>query len=438
MATQGIKRKRSAYDASFKLKVVDHAEIHGNRAASREFTVPETNVREWRKQKVVLKDMNKTKKAQRGRQAMYPDMEKELYEWIIDQRSSGYIVTSLHIRLQAQKFCKDSNFKASNGWTQKFMKRHGLAIRQRTKIAQKLPNDLEEKIASFHTFIINQRKQINFELSQIGNMDETPMWFDLPANRTIDSKGKHTVQIRTTGHEKTHFTVVLSCMADGFKLKPMVIFKRKTIPKGVKFPPGVVIHCHPKGWMDEKGIILWLNKVWITRPGALLKKSMLVWDQFRSHLTDTVKDKLKSLKTFQAVIPGGLTSILQPLDVVLNKPFKDRVREKWITWMKSDDKELTAKGNLKKPGLSLVTSWVKTSWEDIPKEMIIKSFLKTGISNKMDGTEDDLLWNSDSEESEETGETDVPANWDTDETLTREEWEQLFSVSDDESDFEAF
>ena len=63
MATQGIKRKRSAYDASFKLKIVNYAEIHGNRAASREFTVPETNVRDWRKQKVVLKDMNKTKKA---------------------------------------------------------------------------------------------------------------------------------------------------------------------------------------------------------------------------------------------------------------------------------------------------------------------------------------------------------------------------------------
>ena len=32
MATQGIKRKRSAYDALFKLKVVDYAEIHGSRA----------------------------------------------------------------------------------------------------------------------------------------------------------------------------------------------------------------------------------------------------------------------------------------------------------------------------------------------------------------------------------------------------------------------
>ena len=279
MASLSHTKKRSAYDVSFKLEVVGYAEIHGNRAASREFTVPETNVRDWKKKKVVLKGMKKTKKARRGKQALYPDMEKELYDWITGQRSSGYIVTSLHVRLQAQKMCRDSTFKASDGWAQKFLRRHGLALRQKTKIAQKLPKDLEEKIGLFHTFVINLRKQNNFELSQIGNMDETPMTFDLPASRTIDTKGKHTIQIRTTGHEKTHFTAVLSCMADGTKLKPMVIFKRKRIPKGEKFPPGVVMHCHPKGWMDEEGIILWLNKVWDTRPGALLKKkSMLVWD----------------------------------------------------------------------------------------------------------------------------------------------------------------
>ena len=97
------------------------------------------------------------------------------------------------------------------------MRRHGLALRQKTKIAQKLPRDLKEKIHLFHTFIISLRKQNNFELSQIGNMDETPMTFDLPASRTIDTKENRTIQIRTTGHEKTHFTVVLSCMADGTK-----------------------------------------------------------------------------------------------------------------------------------------------------------------------------------------------------------------------------
>ena len=36
-----------------------------------------------------------------------------------------------------------------------------------------------------------------------------------------------------------------------------------------------------------------------------------------------------------AVIPGGLTSVLQPLDVCLNKPFKDHQRKMWVEWMTS-------------------------------------------------------------------------------------------------------
>ncbi|CAM1308344.1 Uncharacterised protein r2_g1824 [Pycnogonum litorale] len=229
-------------------------------------------------------------------------------------------------------------------------------------------------------------------------------------------------------------------MADGTKLKPMVIFKRKTIPKGEKMPAGVLVHCHPKGWMDEDGTILWLNQVWNRRPGALLKKkSLLVWDQFRAHKTEKVKEKLSSLKTTQGMIPGGLTSLLQPLDVVLNKPFKDRVRKHWMHWMSTEEKELTKGGNLKKPGLSLVTSWVKTAWEDLPAEMVVKSFLKTGIANKMDGTEDDHLWQDEQEQEEEQEDKEeaTPAAWDTDEKLTQEEWEELFGKSDDE-EFDGF
>ena len=80
------------------------------------------------------------------------------------------------------------------------------------------------------------------------------------------------------------------------------------------------------------------------------------------------------------------------LDVVLNKPFKDRMRHHWMSWMCTDDKELTKGGNLKRPSLSMETTWVKEAWEDIPAEMVKKSFLKTGISNSMDVTEDDHLW----------------------------------------------
>ena len=54
----------------------------------------------------------------------------------------------LQIQLQALKFSNDASFKASNGWVQRFMRRYGLALRQKTKIAQKLPDDLEEKVTS--------------------------------------------------------------------------------------------------------------------------------------------------------------------------------------------------------------------------------------------------------------------------------------------------
>ena len=101
-----------------------------------------------------------------------------------------------------------------------------------------------------------------------------------------------TVLLKTTGHEKTHFTVVLACLADGTKLKPMAIFKRKTMPKD-NLPAGVVVHNHPKRWMDESGVKIWIEKVWRARPGGFANtQSLLVWDSFSAHLTDTIKQQL--------------------------------------------------------------------------------------------------------------------------------------------------
>ena len=61
------------------------------------------------------------------------------------------------------------------------------------------------------------------------------------------------------------------------------------MPK-LKFPKGVVVHVHPKGWMDEAGCILWLEKGWgaLSSDNKNKKKSLLVWDQFSAHLTENV------------------------------------------------------------------------------------------------------------------------------------------------------
>jgi len=160
----------------------------------------------------------------------------------------------------------------------------------------------------------------------------------------------------------------------------MVIFKRKTMPTGV------IIYVHPKGWMDTDGkMLIWLQKVWGRRPGGgvINTKSLLVWDQFRAHLTDKVKQRTaRSYNTDIAVIAGGLTSILQPLDVSINHPFKCKLRELWSAWMLSGSFERTAASNLKQPSLPVVTQWVKTAWDSIDPPSFLnlsKSYLSSMI-----------------------------------------------------------
>jgi len=58
---------------------------------------------------------------------------------------------------------------------------------------------------------------------------------------------------------------------------------------------------------DGEGMKLWLEKVWSKRPGGLLQKpSLLVCDQFKTHVTESTKRLATKLKTHLTVILGGL------------------------------------------------------------------------------------------------------------------------------------
>ena len=46
-------------------------------------------------------------------------------------------------------------------------------------------------------------------------MDEAHLWLDMPGDTTVSCVGECSVTIRTTGHDKRRFTVILAAMADG-------------------------------------------------------------------------------------------------------------------------------------------------------------------------------------------------------------------------------
>ena len=82
---------------------------------------------------------------------------------------------------------------------------------------------------------------------------------------------------------------------------------------------------NPKGWCNEEEMKYWISNVWSERSELESPQSLLILDSFRGHLVDPVKCRFHENNTHTVVIPGGLTSKLQPLDVAINKCFKEKV-----------------------------------------------------------------------------------------------------------------
>ncbi|KAH8019617.1 hypothetical protein HPB51_020316 [Rhipicephalus microplus] len=94
-------------------------------------------------------------------------------------------------------------------------------------------------------------------MGQIDNADETLLWFYVPSSTMIMQRGSKDMKLLSTGNELSCFTVILTCMADGRKLPPFIIFKRKTMPKEV-FPPNVFVCVNKKRYMDGAMVLEWI------------------------------------------------------------------------------------------------------------------------------------------------------------------------------------
>lgn len=387
-------KKIMSYTFAFKLKVVAFAESHNNSEAAKTFSVHRKRVIEWRGQKELLQSkdglLSRKRLAGSGRKVHYPDIEEELLQWLKRRREAGARVTGTGLKkecLRLHHLKGQQNFKASCGWLRKFLRRHNLSFRRATHVGQKKESVLSDKANHFLRFVIRMRQRHHYKMTHIGNMDETPIWMDMPGDYTIETVGTKTIDMKTTGHEKFRITVILGAMADGTKKKPLVILKGVRPPKNI--PNGLLVHMHQKAWANEEIILYWLRNVW---GKDNQKRRLLVWDAFSAHITPSVKEAARtSYNSDIAVIPGGCTHKLQPCDVSWNRPFKDAFRNRYDDWLVDGEVSLTPKGNRRPPSKELILKWVKESWDEVSPDVVRKSFKVTGISNELDGTEDDLL-----------------------------------------------
>jgi len=222
------------------------------------------------------------------------------------------------------------------------------------------------------------------DMRYIINMDQTPVYFAMNAKRTIDVVGVKTVHMRTSTHDTKRATVAVSITGAGSVLPSMVIFKGKPDGRIARnefsdYPRNHQYRCQDNAWMDEEVMVAWVNDVLkpyvANAPDHVIP--LLILDSYRCHMMASVVTRIQDLGVEVRHIPGGCTPLCQPVDVGFNKPFKDRVRRQWLSWM---IREGVVHGTTSPPSRRDVAGWIDRAIAEMKgEEQIIKNaWTKTG------------------------------------------------------------
>ncbi len=182
------------------------------------------------------------------------DMEEVLAAWIEQQRGRHLRVTRTAIQRNAvELYDGNGEFTASRGWLEKFLKRNSFSLRRKTTVSQRLPQD---QIPNVSLLLHSSCEE---DENEYGNMDETPLWLDMPVDIIVSRIGERSVSVCTTGHDKGCFTIILAAMEDGRKLKPFVVFKGVRPISALSKISWVVVNYSRNGWMNEELTVKWVD-----------------------------------------------------------------------------------------------------------------------------------------------------------------------------------
>ena len=114
-------------------------------------------------------------------------------------------------------------------------------------------------------------------------------------------------------------------------------------------------------------------------PHAKNKPCLLLLDDFAAHKTKFILDYMKANNITPYLIPGGYTYCLQPLDVSINKPFKQSLRQLYNAW-NIDSSKMSKNGIKSKPSWQDTINMVDSATRKINSSNIRNSFAHCGFN----------------------------------------------------------
>ena len=140
------------------------------------------------------------------------------------------------------------------------------------------------------------------------------------------------------------------------------------------------------------------------------KPALVIMDNFKGQITSAVNALLEKNNIHVCLLPPNTTDRLQPLDVSVNKPAKDILKQQFEDWYTAeiikqlDGKDLEtlelepidlSMAAVKEQGAKWLVEWAEYMADN--PQIIVNGFIKAGISLALDGTLEDGASISDSD-----------------------------------------
>lgn len=360
------------------LRIALFALCDGVRQASRVFATEAPLIRSW------LKEARKRLKETEQELKVQTNGADRMVAWVLSMREQQLPITESNLFHKASTLKKkggfSDSFRISYDWAVNFMLEHRLGVQSSGRAAtldRILPPFLEAKVKTFREFTQKIIQTHKLTMSTVAAMDELCIFVDL---RLVQEKSRRSEALEFTGSLPL-LTVYLTVLADGTILPALVLGNRK-LNEG-DLPEFILLEASPDGLSVEEALDLWINKVWLRTGPAQHSKSMLVLDRHREHLGDQFLTSISSSGTLPAVIPGGCSFCLQPVEICVKPVLQRFLLSRWSEFTAKNPVEIeeTSPQSLQANVGQVLFDWVVEALTHLNKipQFWKKSFDLTGL-----------------------------------------------------------
>lgn len=308
--------------------------------------------------------------AKRRRKIKYQDLDDSIANWVMDCESRNIPISHDLIKVKSLELANLMKIsdppKFSNGWMEKFVKRHGF-LKFRT-----FGESGSVNMALLNAALPQLRTKIAlFDPDNVYNMDESGLFYAKAPSSTVARKPVEGLKV-----DKRRITLAFAADATGSHKLPVFFIGKSKCPrcfnKKTAAALGFEYGYNRKAWMTSE-----LFGIWIANFNKLIKKQnrkvLLLLDNAPTH-------KFVKLSNVEILfLPPNCTSKIQPMDSGIIAAFKKRYKKYHLL-------NAVKLANLKEVTLDIFNvnqltamQWCNKAWNDISSETIANCFGHSGL-----------------------------------------------------------